>query len=158
MTLAGFLPLLREREHRSITSSYSEKGCNLKVAVDRTLLSTIDGSKYQESQRYTGKLADRIIFGSRGQFGFVCAVELKSGNIGRVSNLKDQLQGALDVAARLLQDISVGDWYPIVLYGRGISTRQSAAINKARVSFRGNQRRIITRRCGASLVDILEAT
>ena len=159
MTLASFLPLLRERENRSITSSYSEKGCRVNVTMDGVSLATIGGSNYQKANpSYQGKLADRIIFGDLRGNGFVCAVELKSGNIGHVSDLKDQLQGALDVASNLLENILVLDWYPVVLYGKGISTRQSAAIDKARVSFRGDQRRIITRRCGASLSEILEGT
>ena len=159
MTLASFLPLLRERELRSITNSYSEKGCRVNVAMDGVLLATIGGSNYQRANpSYQGKLADRIIFGDLRGNGFVCAVELKSGNLGHISDLKGQLPGALDLAAKLLEGIPVWDWYPVVLHGRRISTTSLAAINKARVSFRGTQRRIITRRCGASLTEILEAT
>lgn len=159
MTLASFLPLLRESEHYSITNSYSERGCKVNVAMNGLSLVTVGGSKYQKANpSYQGKLADRIIFGDWHRRGFICAVELKSGNIGHISDLKDQLQGALDVAAELLENIPVQDWYPVVLHGRGISTTRLAAINKARVTFRGTQRRIITRRCGASLTEILEAT
>ena len=159
MTLAGFFSLLREHERRSITNSYSGRGCKVNVAMTGAPLVTIGGSKYQQANpSYQGKLADRIIFGDWRGHGFVCAVELKSGDIGHVSDLKDQLQGALDVASNLLGNTPVRDWYPVVLHGRGISTRQSAAIDKARVSFRGDQRRIITKRCGASLAEILEAT
>ena len=159
MTLASILPMLRERERCSVTNSYSERGCRVNVAMDGVPLVTIGGSNYQKANpSYQGKLADRIIFGDLRGNGFVCAVELKSGNIGHVSDLKDQLQGALDVASNLLENIPVLDWYPVVLHGRRISTTRLAAINKARVSFRGMQRRIITGRCGASLTEILEAT
>ena len=158
MTLASFLPLLRERERRSITSSYSEKGCKVNVAMDGVSLATIGGSNYQKANpSYQGKLADCLIFGDRRRHGFVCAVELKSGGIGHVSDLKDQVQGALDLAAKLLGDIPVQDWYPVVLHGRRISKTDLATLNKSRVTFKGEQRTIIARRCGVSLAEILEA-
>ena len=158
MTLASFLSGLRETLQCVTTQSYGERGCRFNTVVSGITLVTVDGSKYQKVYGHSGKLADRIIFGQWRDYGFVCAVEFKSGDVGHVSDVLDQLQRAMDVAEDLLADSLIDDWYPVLLHGRRISTIQSATLAKNRIRFRGRPKQIILRRCGASLIDLLEIT
>ncbi len=159
MTLANFLGTIRCLYADCVTNSYQERGCRLRLGdITSDSLVAIHGTLYQKNHPTQGKLADRTIF-SAGRDGFICALELKSGNIGSVSAVKEQLQPGLDLAASVLDDWQIRSWYPLLLFGGRLHREdiRQLALPENRVRFQNERRQIQYRRCGSTLSEVLSS-
>ena len=157
MTLSRHLLDIAERHPDCVTRSFREQKCSLDTGgMPPDSLTCIHGTKYQQKDRNFGKLADRIIL-SDWQGGFVCSLELKGGEIGNVRSVVEQIQGGLRWAERELQNASIVDWFPVLLYGRRVHTSDLAELQakRNRVYFRNEPKLIQLERCGFQLSEIL---
>jgi hypothetical protein len=159
VTLANFLGVIRSRYPESITNSYQERKCRLQLGgIPASSLVAIHGTLYQKHHPTRGKLADRTIFSARRD-GFICALELKGGDIGSVSAVKEQLQRGLDLAASVLDDWQIRSWYPLLLFGGRLHREdiRQLALPENRVRFLNERRLIQYRRCGTTLSEVLSS-
>ena len=157
MTFSDFLRDIANRHSDCIAKSFQEKGCGLDLSwVNRDSLFCIHGTKYQRKDRNFGKLADRVIFSSI-QGGFVCSLELKSGTIGNVRDVVEQIQGGLRLAERELPGIDVSHWFPLLLHGRSVHPidRKELDAKRNRVYFRNEPKPIQLEQCGFRLSENL---
>ncbi len=156
MTLESAISNIR-REHRNccLTDSYQENRCRLDITgLDRSSVTTIDGTNYQSNHKWQGRLCDRIIFGRLGEL-FVCAVELKGGRSTDVSVAIEQIQGGVNLATLLLQSLLPEKCYPLLLYSGSMPKRERDVFLKTTISYRGKKMRVDRIDCGSSLLDYL---
>ena len=162
MISAGTISAIKRRHRRSLTARCQEKDCSLNFAgADHSEFAVISGSKYQKSESLKTKLADCIVIGRSGR-GFVCSIELKSGKLGHISAVVEQIQQGLSVAESILRDLDVSPdaiaWHPVVLHGRGIKPVDIQKLRKSLVRFgSGNdsKRHIRWHQCNTPLTVIL---
>lgn len=152
-----FIIEIQNRYGGCLTKSRQERGCGVDLSdLHPAGLVMLDGSEYQRTYRHPGKLADRLII-SGDELGFVCAVEFKSGKIGSVTDVREQIQGGLALAELLLAGRRVARWCPLLLYGR---TPHRAQIKDLRASnnkvwFQNERRPLEFRPCGTKLSEVL---
>ena len=149
------LERIRETYADSITRSYSERGCRLRLdGIRPEELATIHGSRYQENRGHTGRLCDRIVF-CRDNGIVVAAVELKGGRNIRMSHAIDQIQGGLRIAATILARRRVSDWVPLLLYNGRMTSSDTTILRTRTVEFQGERKIIVKRNCGSQLAAVL---
>lgn len=156
MTLAAVVARVRsEHDNCCITDSYVDEGCRLDIrGFPGPSLTAIDGTRYQGTHKWEGRLCDRIII-SQSDGNFVCAAELKGGNGIHMSGAIDQIQRGLDLAGSLLQTRSPGNWYPLLVYSGSMSGRERDLLRNKRVTYRGRKSRVDRIDCGSRLRDYI---
>lgn len=162
MIPARAIGAIKSRHSGSLTTRCKENDCSLNFAgADHSEFAVISGGKYQKAENLKEKLADCIVIGRAGR-GFVCSIELKSGRLGHISEVVEQIQQGLSVAESILRELGVSpdtiEWHPVVLYGRGIKPVDMQKLRKSLVRFgSGNdsQRHIRWHKCDTPLSAIL---
>ena len=138
-----------------LTRSCSERGCGLQLDVGGPRSRVIvHGSKYQEAERLTEKLCDRIVF-CRANGLVLAAVELKGGRNVRMSQAIDQIQNGLRVAKDILKGRPVDDWVPLLLYSGRMRLNETRLLQSRSVEFRGERKVVVKRDCGTRLSAVL---
>lgn len=138
-----------------LTKSCRERGCVLSLhGLDIHSLAIIHGTKYQRQNNFTNKLCDRILFCSQSGC-FVAAIELKGGNNINLSNAIQQIQNGLKVADGILQDCTVVDWFPLLVYRGHFGPAETRLLRNKTVEFRGKRKSVIRRHCGSELIEVL---
>lgn len=153
MTLASRVSWIRDT-HRDccITDIYEDEGCRLDVrGLQKSSLTTINGTNYQSNHAWQGRLCDRVIIG-QSHGNFVCAIELKGGRNITMSDAINQIQRGLDLAADLMQTRSPAKWYPLLAYSGSMSRRESNMLRRLKVSYRGGKAFVERIACGARLL------
>ncbi len=139
----------------STTKSCNENKCALHLdGVNHESLAIIHGTKYQKNHKYHKKLCDRILFCNKHGF-FIAAVELKGGKNIHMKEAIDQIQNGLEVAANMLRNHPVGEWFPLLLYSGSMHPMGTKLLLNNRVTFRGERKTIIKRDCGTRLSTVL---
>jgi len=98
-------------------------------------------------------ICDFLLFVSSAPLQVV-AVEIKSRS-WKAREVAAQLQGGAEVADRVLGRHQVRDFCPLLLF-EAAHTQQVKVFEMLRVLFRGKRNRILGRRCGARLSQILK--
>ena len=114
----------------------------------------IHGAKYQETERFTEKLCDRLVFCREDRF-ILAAVELKGGGNVRMSQAIDQIQNGLRVAKDILKGRPVDDWVPLLLYSGRMRLNETRLLQSRSVEFRGERKVVVKRDCGTRLSAVL---
>lgn len=135
-----------------VTRSCREGGCGLTLEhlSNRVI---IDGSKYQKTYGFGGKLCDRIVLCQDDGF-VLAAVELKGGKSTRITAAIEQIQGGLTLAEEILSGVEVAGWLPLLLYSGHIHRNDAPVLRNRAVSFRGDKKPVVKEDCGASLKEI----
>lgn len=97
-------------------------------------------------------ICDFLLFVSSAPIQVV-AVEMKSTS-WKAREVAAQIQGGAEIADRVLGGHPVGDFCPLLLV-KAARTAQVKVLEMLRVRFRGKYKRIVHRRCGARLDEIL---
>lgn len=143
---------LRGKYHICVTGSCKERRCGLSLDISDRVI--IHGSKYQELYHSGEKLCDRIIFCRHRGF-ILAAVELKGGGKIDMADAIEQIQQGLTLAENeMLENQSVSDWFPILLYS-GRMKYDIDVLRKRSVQFRGARKNVIRKDCGSSLSEII---
>ena len=131
--------------------SCSEAGCSLDLTGLGSEIHILSMNRLKQAVRARGQICDcGILWVDRNR---IAAVELKGGHSLNIAVLVRQLQGGLNLLDRVLDEQSVGEFIPILLYqGRRDPT---AALAGRFVEFRGEKRRIVARKCGSKMSAIL---
>ena len=139
----------------STTKSCNENKCALQLdGVSRKSLAIIHGTKYQKNHKYHEKLCDRILFCSEHGF-FVAAVELKGGKSIKMSDAIKQIQNGLQVAAAMLKNHPVREWFPLLLYSGSMHPIETKLLSKSTVTFRHERKNVRKTYCGTKLSSVL---
>ena len=159
MTLASTIAGLRDAHSNCCidhsTHHLEDEGCRLDIrGFQRNSLTALNGTFYQASHPWEGRLCDRIVIGqSNGDF--VCSVEMKGGNNPDMSVAINQIQRGLDLLASVLQSASPKNWYPLLVYSGSMSKSDKSLQLKKTVSYRGRKSTVDRLDCGASLLAYL---
>lgn len=129
----------------------SEGGCSLDLAGVAGDVEVLSVNCLKGILRHRGRVCDCAVLWKASHR--IAAVELKGGQSASVKILVEQLQGGLKLLEKVLKGQVVSEFFPVLLYS-GKKNPTSALANR-RVSFRGQQHRIIVQPCGARLVSIL---
>jgi hypothetical protein len=86
----------------------------------------------------------------------VALIELKSGTF-KATDVSEQLQGSVDLFARLIPQVLEVTYVPVLFYGKGISKLQRRDLNRNPVRFRNQKFPIRLKKCGEpkNLVSVL---
>ena len=110
------------------------------------------------ADRITGKRCDQIlVYGDTAKHRLVVAlIELKSGTF-KATDVSEQLQGSVDLFARLIPQVLEATYVPVLFYGKGISKLQRRDLNRNPVRFRNQKFPIRLKKCGEpkNLVSVL---
>lgn len=133
------------------------KGCqfNLDGVVPTDSVTVLDADKYGRLIGHEGKKCDCLVFVTKQRL-IGAAVELKSGSF-RVSEVAEQLQSGADQIDTLSEVRSVGQFFPILLYGKVRHASELKSLRQQGVTFRGTRYSIIREKCGTCLRDVLQS-
>jgi hypothetical protein len=133
------------------------KGCqfNLDGVVPAYSVTVLDADKYGRLIGHEGKKCDCLVFVTKQRL-IGAAVELKSGSF-RVSEVAEQLQSGADQIDTLCEVWNVGEFFPILLYGKVRHASELKSLRRQGVTFRGTRYSIIREKCGTCLRDVLQS-
>ena len=133
------------------------KGCqfNLGGVVPTDCVTVLDADKYGRLIGHEGKKCDCLVFVTKQRL-IGAAVELKSGSF-RVSEVAEQLQSGADQIDTLSEGQNVGQFFPILLYGKVRHASELKSLRRQGVAFRGTRYSIIRQKCGTCLRDVLQS-
>ena len=104
------------------------------------------------------KICDCIIFVNQNNTLIVGIIELKSKHID-ASGIKEQLTNGSKSALKILEKCpdtyNKSEFYPIVLAKGWGRTSRSAMLRNTKIQFGSKERRIITKKCGDSFLEII---
>jgi len=133
----------------------SEKGTGCKLKLNTSYEHVILKGEKICSNR---KICDCIIFVNQNNTLIVGIVELKSKHIG-ASGIKEQLTNGSKSALKILKECpdtyNESEFYPIVLAKGWGRASKHAMIRNAKIQFGSKKRRIITKKCGDSFLEII---
>lgn len=98
---------------------------------------------------------DFIFFSAeQGKPHLVVPIELKSGRIGRPKAVRKQLQAGANIARKWISPGSSAKFYPVLIHGKGIKERDLRDLRHRKnwISFCGVKKRVMTGRCGSTLM------
>ena len=146
---------IRQSYPDCITQSCQEGGCSLRLdGFSRASMAIIHGGRYQEENKFTEKLCDRIVF--CGEHGLtLVAVELKGGRDIRLSEAIEQVQNGLRTAKTILGTRPVVEWLPVLLYSGRMHSSETRLLRTKSVEFRGRRTNIIKRDCNTQLTTFM---
>ncbi len=133
----------------------SEKGTGCKLKLNASYEhSIIKGEKICNDR----KICDCIIFVNYDNTLLIGIVELKSKHID-ASDIKEKLTNGSEIALKILEECpdtcNTSEFYPIVLAKGWGRASKHAMIRDAKIQFGSERRRIITKKCGDSFLDII---
>jgi len=133
----------------------SEKGTGCKLKLNASCEHVILKGEKICSDR---KICDCIIFVNQNNTLIVGIVELKSKHID-ASGIKEQLTNGSESALKILKKCpdtyNVSEFYPIVLAKGWGRTSKHVMIRNTKIQFGSEKRRIITKKCGDSFLEII---
>lgn len=130
--------------------SCSEGNCHVDLTGLAAQVEVVKLECVKKLLRLAGRMCDcGIVWKNRR---FIAAVELKGGKNLAVDRAVAQIQQGLHTMESVLSGQTVEDFFPILLFRDRDPTPSLGAV---RVSFRGSQRRVIARPCGARLANIV---
>ena len=143
MTLASIVAGIRDSHNDCCIdqSIYYLEDENTRLDIrgfQRDSLTALNGTIYQASHPWEGRLCDRIVIGQTND-DFVCSVEMKGGNSPDMSVAINQIQRGLDLLASLLQNTSPKNWYSLLVYSGSMSKSDKSLQLKKTVSYRGRK-------------------
>jgi len=133
----------------------SEKGTGCKLKLDASYEHVIlKGEKICNDR----KICDCIIFVNRDDTIIVGIVELESKHID-ASAIEEQLMNGSKIALKILEKCpdtySESNFYPIVLAKGWGRASEHAVMKNIRIQFGSKKRRIITKKCGDSFLEMI---
>ncbi len=133
----------------------SEKGTGCKLKLNTSQEHVILKGEKICSDR---KIGDCIIFVNQNNTLIVGIVELKSKHID-ASGIEEQLTNGSKSALKMLKKCpdayNKSEFYPIVLAKGWGRTSRHAVIRNTKIQFGSKKRRIITKKCGDSFLEII---
>ena len=130
--------------------SCSEGNCHVYLTGLAAQVEVVKLECVKKLLRLAGRICDcGIVWKNRP---LIAAVELKGGKNLPVGRAVAQIQQGLHAMESVLSGETVEDFLPILLFGGRDPT---ASLVGVRVNFRGSQRRIIARPCGARLSNVV---
>lgn len=151
MELLGYLAKdLRE----CVCRSCERKGCKLRLDSFRAHpILVIDCDKCRARFDFEGEICDFFVFYDWKGLG-LAAVEIKPGLMDAKHAVR-QIEKGCEVAGKIVDKRRVGDFFPILLYGRRAKSAEFKILRGAKVVFGGRKHLIIVEKCGASLSEII---
>ena len=133
----------------------SERGTGCKLKLDASYEHVIlKGEKICNDR----KICDCIIFVNQNDTIIVGIVELKSKHID-ASAIEEQLTNGSKIALKILKKCpdtySESNFYPIVLAKGWGRASKHAVMKNIKIQFGSKKRRIITKKCGDSFLEII---
>lgn len=130
--------------------SCSEGNCRVDLTGLAAQVEVVKLECVKKLLRLAGRMCDcGIVWKNRR---FIAAVELKGGKNLAVDRAVTQIQRGLHIMESVLSGQTVEDFFPILLFGGRDPT---ASLGGVRVNFRGSQRLVIARPCGARLATVV---
>lgn len=133
-------------------------GCSIsvKTAASRKVIIDLDCDALRIPPDQ--KRCDHVFIGEKNKKSWIVPIELKSGGFN-AAGVVDQLQGGANVAEKWLPPEVDFLFVPVLVHGtRGVSKKQDAEFRSTTVEMRGRTKRVIVRRCGDKLKDILDSS
>ena len=133
----------------------SERGTGCKLKLNASYEQVILKGEKICSDR---KICDCIIFVNQNDTIIVGIVELKSKHID-ASAIEEQLTNGSKIALKILKKCpdtyNESNFYPIVLAKGWGRASKHAVMNNIKIQFGSKRRRIITKKCGDSFLEII---
>lgn len=103
------------------------------------------------------KRCDYLFVGEEDDTTWVVPIELKSGGIGNVNEVLQQLRGGAVIADAWLPEEGEFDFLPVVAHGKDMPKRAWERLRRLRVRLRGKERSPGIIQCGGLLLSLLAA-